>query len=221
MLITENLRGVTTIKNVSLIILFLKMCFIFGQGEFRKKIIVIDPGHGGKDPGAIGVNHFQEKDVVLDVAKEIVRLNQVLFMDKFEIYLTRYTDTMIALGDRAKLAKTLQADIFVSLHCNHADNPKAKGVEVYVSKREGIYQEDSIWLGYLFEKSITDKLGFKSRGVKFANFQVLRQTVEFCPSVLLELGFLSNFTESNFFMDPSNVLTLGLLLLNNPILGSN
>lgn len=221
MLITENLRGVVTIKNVSFVILFLKMCFIFGQGEFQKKIILIDPGHGGKDQGAIGVNHLQEKDVVLDVAKEIIRLNRTLFKDRFEIYLTRYKDTLIALGDRTKLAKTLQADIFISLHCNHADNPKAKGVEVYVSKSKGLFQEDSIWLGYLFEKGMTTKLGFESRGVKFANFQVLRQTVGFCPSVLVELGFLSNVTESSYFKDSSNMLTLGLLLLNNSILGSN
>ena len=185
MLITENLRRIVGVKNVSFMIFFLKVCFIFGQGSVQKKIIVIDPGHGGKDPGAIGINHLQEKDVVLNVANEIIRLNQTLFKDKFEIYLTRYTDTLIALGDRTKLAKTLQADIFISLHCNHADNPKAKGVEVFVSETNGTFQEDSIWLGYLFVKGMTNKLGFKGRGVKFANFQVLRQTVGYCPSVLV------------------------------------
>ena len=73
-------------KNVSFVILMLHFCVIFGQ----QKLIVIDPGHGGTDSGAIGVNKVQEKDVVLNIAKEIIRLNENLLNDKFDMYLTRY-----------------------------------------------------------------------------------------------------------------------------------
>ncbi|HBY68193.1 MAG TPA: N-acetylmuramoyl-L-alanine amidase, partial [Flavobacteriaceae bacterium] len=68
----------------------------FGQ----QKVIIIDPGHGGKDTGAIGTNSIQEKDVVLDIANEIIRLNKTLINNKFDIYSTRYKDTLISLSDR-------------------------------------------------------------------------------------------------------------------------
>ena len=84
------------LKNVSFVILLLKMCIIFGQETTAQKRIVIDVGHGGKDSGAIGINGIQEKDVVLDVANPILNLNNE--MDKpLDIYLTRYSDTLISL----------------------------------------------------------------------------------------------------------------------------
>jgi N-acetylmuramoyl-L-alanine amidase len=164
----------------------------------RKQIIVIDPGHGGKDSGAVGVNGILEKDVVLKIAKRIVELNETEFKNQFEIYLTRYKDTLISLGDRTKLAKILKADIFISLHCNHSDNPNARGVEVFVSKKRGKYSRESVLLAYDLQKGLKQGVGFESRGVKFANFQVLRETNDYFPSVLLELGFLSNWDEAEF-----------------------
>ena len=114
------------LKNVSFVILLLKMCIIFGQENSTQKRIVIDVGHGGKDSGAIGINSIQEKDVVLSIANEILKLNNDLD-EPLDIYLTRYKDTLILLSDRTKLAKTLNADLFVSLHCNHSNNPNARG----------------------------------------------------------------------------------------------
>jgi len=124
------------------------MCIVFGQETSAQKRIIIDVGHGGKDSGAIGINGIQEKDVVLDIAKEILKLNKTIFEDIFDIFLTRYKDTLISLSDRTKLAKALNADLFVSLHCNHSDNPNARGVEVYVSNRQAIYSKESIWLAF-------------------------------------------------------------------------
>ncbi|WP_417858643.1 N-acetylmuramoyl-L-alanine amidase family protein [Xanthomarina gelatinilytica] len=164
----------------------------------RKQIIVIDPGHGGKDSGAVGVNGILEKDVVLKIAKQIVELNETVFKNQFEIYLTRYKDTLISLGDRTKLAKILKADVFISLHCNHSDDPNVRGLEIYVSKKQGKYSRKSILLAYDLQKGLKKNLGFESRGVKFADFQVLRKTVNECKSMLLELGFLSNWDESRF-----------------------
>lgn len=200
------------LKNVSFVFLLLKMCIIFGQETVTQKRIIIDVGHGGKDAGAIGVNGIQEKDVVLDIANAVLKLNDSL--DKpLDIYLTRYNDTLISLSDRTKLAKTLKADLFVSLHCNHSDNPNARGIEVYASKKQGEYSKESVWLAFQLQDELNEKLGFESRGVKFANFQVLRETVHFSASVLLELGFLSNRDEVNYLLKRKNTAVIALAIL--------
>ena len=200
------------LKNVSFVILLLKMCIIFGQETTAQKRIVIDAGHGGKDSGAIGINGIQEKDVVLDIVNEILMLNNE--MDKpLDIYLTRYSDTLISLSDRTKLAKALNADLFVSLHCNHSDNPDARGVEVYASRVQGKYSRQSVFIGFQIEKALCKSIGYDSRGVKFANFQVLRETVEYCTSILLELGFLSNWDEGSYILDNNNIERIALSIL--------
>lgn len=200
------------LKNVSFVILLLKMCFIFGQETTNQKRIVIDVGHGGKDTGAIGINKIQEKDIVMDIAIAILKLNKEL-KKPLDIYLTRYKDTLISLSDRTKLAKILKADLFVSLHCNHSDNPNARGVEVYASKKQAKYSKESVFVGYQIEKTLCKAIGYDSRGVKFANFQVLRETISDCPSVLLELGFLSNWDESFYLGKPETLRTMALIIL--------
>jgi N-acetylmuramoyl-L-alanine amidase len=110
MLKTQNLKMKTRPKNVIFLLLLLKMCFIFGQPGTLKKILVIDVGHGGKDAGAIGINGIMEKDVVLQLANEILKLNEG--QNNLEIYLTRYSDSLISLSDRTKLARALKADVF-------------------------------------------------------------------------------------------------------------
>ncbi len=177
-----------------------------------KTVIVIDPGHGGTDSGAIGINGIQEKDMVLKIAKKIIVLNENLLGESYEIYLTRYSDTLISLGDRAKRTRSLHVDLFVSLHFNHSGNPNAKGVEIYVP-RYGEHLQESILMAYLLQKGMKQNIGLKSRGVKFANFQVLRETVDYCPTVLVELGFLSNLDEAQHLTEDENVLAVALSLL--------
>ncbi len=193
-------------------ILLLKMGVIFGQETALPKRIVIDVGHGGKDSGAIGVNGIQEKDVVLDIALEILRQNEKSEVP-LDMYLTRYSDTLISLSDRTKLAKILKANVFISLHCNHSDNPNARGIEVYVGKNESEYSKESAWLAYQFQSEFHKKLGFESRGVKFANFQVLQETLEYFPAVLLELGFLSNADESKYYWNWQNIQIAALAIV--------
>jgi N-acetylmuramoyl-L-alanine amidase len=200
------------LKNVSFVFLLLKMCLVFGQETSTPKRIVIDVGHGGKDAGAIGVNGIQEKDVVLDIANAILKLNNDS-KKPLDIYLTRYSDTLISLSDRTKLTKSLKADLLVSLHCNHSDNSDARGIEVYVAKKQAEYSDDSVWLAFELQDIFNKKLGFESRGVKFSNFQVLRETVDYCTSVLLELGFLSNWDEVNYFLKPKNKSVMALTIL--------
>ena len=203
-------------KNVSFVFLLLKMCIVFGQEMSAQKRIIIDVGHGGKDAGAIGINKIQEKDIVLDIANAILKLNKELGKP-LDIYLTRYRDTLISLSDRIRLAKILKADLFVSLHCNHSDNPNARGIEVYASKKQPNYSKESVFVGYQIEKMLCTAIGYESRGVKFANFQVLRETVGFCPSVLLELGFLSNTDESRYYKNQISYQILALALLESLI----
>ena len=208
MLVTPKLLNCSILKNVSFWILLLKICFVFGQ----KKVIVIDPVHGGIDSGAIGVNGSYEKDVVLNVAKAILKLNKSFFDNELDIYLTRYTDTLISLSDRSRLAKSLKADVFVSLHCNASGN-SSKGIEIYVHQSESPNSKTSIALGVAILNESTQNLGFEKRGVKFANFQVLRKTIAYCPSILVEMGFMTNANEADYFLKSTNIETMALAVL--------
>jgi N-acetylmuramoyl-L-alanine amidase len=93
------------------------------------RTIVIDPGHGGKDPGAIGRGGLKEKDVVLDIA---VRLKKLLERQGHTVIMTRSNDTFIPLGDRTQLANSHNADLFVSIHANANPNRHTKGMQVYL-----------------------------------------------------------------------------------------
>ena len=200
------------LKNVSFIILLFKSCLHLGQDLDAKKIIVIDPGHGGKDSGAIGRNGVLEKEVVLNIAEAILELNKHR-KSPLDIYLTRYSDTLISLSDRTKLAKALKADLLLSLHCNHSDNLDARGVEVYVAKQNSKYMDEATWLAFQLQSDLNKKLGFESRGVKFANFQVLQDTVANCPSVLVEMGFMTNTNEADYYLKPKNIRAMALAIL--------
>ncbi len=203
-----NITLKKTLKNVSFGILLFKMCIIFGQ----QKVIVIDPGHGGKDSGAVGINGIMEKDVVLAISKEIIRLNKIVFDNELNIYLTRYIDTLISLRDRGRLTNVLNADAFVSLHCN-ASKRASKGIEIYVHHSDGDYTAKSIELGLSVLNESTQKLGFKKRGVKLENFQVLRETINLCHAILIEMGFVTNIDEAYYFLKPQNIRAMALAIL--------
>ena len=175
-------------------------CYLTLAQVINRPIIVLDPGHGGVDSGAIGINGIMEKDVVLEVAIEVIRLNDILFDNKLDIYLTRYKDTLISLGHRTKLARALQPDYFISIHCNHATRKAAQGIEVCVQQpvhnKNVELHSKSEKLAKTILREFHNSLGFRIRGRKYANFQVLRETQFTCPAVLLEIGFLSNWEEA-------------------------
>jgi N-acetylmuramoyl-L-alanine amidase len=105
---------------------------IYGQKQAvsAKKRIVLDPGHGGHDPGAIGPNNLNEKDVVLDIA---LKLRKLFENDpNIEIFLTRETDIFIPLEQRTAIANSRNADLFVSIHANASPRRDAKGIETYL-----------------------------------------------------------------------------------------
>ncbi len=199
-------------KNVIFLILLLKSCLLFGQQLTAQKRILIDVGHGGKDSGAIGINGVYEKDVVLNIAKQIVELNKSVMDSNFDIYLTRYTDVFVSLGDRSRLGQALEADVFVSLHCNAAAF-SSKGIEVFVHKVDKTYTQASIALAWSVLEENSNKLGIKKRGIKFANFQVLRDMTSYCPSLLIEVGFITNTTEANYLSKPNNTRAVAMAIL--------
>ncbi len=95
----------------------------------RKPLIVIDPGHGGHDPGTIGRWGVQEKDITLDYAKELKK--QLLETGKYNVYLTRESDIFIELQQRVLLSRKAKGDLFISLHVNSHENPAIEGLSVY------------------------------------------------------------------------------------------
>lgn len=95
-----------------------------------KRIVVIDPGHGGHDPGAIGQGGLKEKDVVLDIA---MKVREILSREpSLEVYLTRDNDIFIPLEERTAIARKKEADLFISIHANASPNRAARGVETYL-----------------------------------------------------------------------------------------
>ncbi|MHB8883438.1 MAG: N-acetylmuramoyl-L-alanine amidase [Thermodesulfovibrionales bacterium] len=99
------------------------------SGASVRKRIVIDPGHGGHDPGAVGPNKLYEKDVVLDIA---LKLRKILSADpRIEVFMTRDKDVFIPLEQRTAIANSRKADLFVSVHANASPRKEAKGIETY------------------------------------------------------------------------------------------
>lgn len=187
---------------------FLFSVFALGQNA---KIVVIDPGHGGHDSGAIGFNEMREKDIVLRIALETQALNVLENESHLQIYLTRHTDIFISLKDRSIISKVLKADLFISLHCNYSKNPDARGIEIYLYEQKNIFQTESLIFATSLENEFNSSIGFESRGIKFANFQVVKDVSRICKSVLFEMGFLSNRDEA-YYLD-KNIETIASSLL--------
>ena len=114
------------------------------SGAKSKMVVVIDPGHGGKDPGAVGRQRTREKDVVLAISKNLLR---ALRADpNITPYLTRTNDRFMHLRDRTQLARDKQAGLFVSVHADAARKRSARGASVYVLSTRGASSEQAKWL---------------------------------------------------------------------------
>lgn len=160
----------------------------FKPRELYSKVIVIDPGHGGKDPGAMD-NGLDEKTVNLDIT---VYLKEYLDADgSIKVYYTRLDDSYPTLGDRTVLANEIDADFFLSIH-NNWHTPRAKGTETYYMTGAGT---KSIQMAKIFQKAIISASGTYDRGHKDKNLFVLRNTK--MPAVLVEIAFLSNTSDAS------------------------
>jgi N-acetylmuramoyl-L-alanine amidase len=198
-----------------LIILLFLFCIEILVAQ-EKKVLLIDAGHGGTDFGAVGTNQIKEKDITLDIAKAMLVFNKGLLDNKYDMYLTRYRDTLISLSHRTKLVKALQPDLFISVHCNHATNNRATGIEIYLHSKTSLQTENqkkSNGFALSMIEELTERLGYRSRGVKIANFQVLRESIHTSPAILVELGFLSNVDEAEYLKIKKNTNALALAIL--------
>lgn len=175
-----------------------------------KKVIAIDPGHGGHDPGAVG-NGYREKDIVLNVG---LHLKKYLNDAGIEVVMTRATDVFIPLDERVSIAVNGGADTFVSIHMNSAGSSSAAGTETYYSTA-GNYDrvQASKKLTEFIQKRLLNELGTKNRGEKTAPFRVIHRNS--LPSVLVELGFISNAREAQLIannqQDAAHAIYLGIV----------
>lgn len=149
--------------------------------------IMIDPGHGGSDPGAMG-NGLKEKDLTLDIAKRVTQHLSNRYLD-VHVRMTRETDVYLTLNERTQMANQWPADFFLSIHINAAADPAANGFESYVYNKPGCCAT-SLAKQQVIHPYIVQQMKFKDRGMKRANFHVLRETT--MPSILLENLYISN-----------------------------
>ncbi|WP_018923086.1 N-acetylmuramoyl-L-alanine amidase [Salsuginibacillus kocurii] len=159
------------------------------NGSLAGKTIVVDPGHGGHDPGA-GAFGIQEKDVVLDTGNY---LRPMLEDAGANVIMTRSTDTFVTLNERANIANRQNADAFISIHANAAGSSAAHGTETYWDNSNA--SAGSQALAASIQRELVAELGTLDRGVKQAGFSVIRRSQ--MPSVLVELGFVTNQNEAN------------------------
>ncbi len=203
--------------------------------------VVLDAGHGGKDPGNLGTGRHKktEKDVSLDVVLQLGKLIENEFPEVEVIY-TRKTDVFPTLNDRVQIANKAKADLFISVHCNANNNKEAYGSETFVmglhkseeslqnamrenasiyleddyektyagfdpknpdtyialSLRENVFLDHSLLLAKNVQDQFRVKVGRKDRGVKQAGYYVISFTN--MPSILVELGFLTNSNEEDY-----------------------
>jgi N-acetylmuramoyl-L-alanine amidase len=192
-----------------------------GQLGAKVRTIVLDPGHGGKDPGAIA-GRLKEKTLVLDICKRLERL----LKNEYKIYMTRRRDVFVPLEARTAFANQKGADLFVSVHVNLARSSKAQGIETFylslasdkearelaayenamaahaISDLEGMLEKilkntklkESRWFAEGIQRDLATETGRKNRGVKRAPFVVLIGAN--MPSVLTEVSFISNKMEA-------------------------
>ncbi len=158
----------------------------------RYRVILIDPGHGGRDSGAVSASGIKEKDLNLQLS---LFLAEALRARGYTVHLTRSDDRYLSLDERPGMIARYKADLFISVHHNSAANTAASGHEVYFLRSENDAETalaiSSIQRAFQIEKSLSIHLPQTAvRGVKCARFKVLRLST--VPSILIEAGFVSN-----------------------------
>lgn len=166
-----------------------------GGRAMAQPLVVLDPGHGGTDPGAVGCS-LEEADVVLDTAQ---RLQTLLLGSGVRVALTRDGDTFVELAARAAFANARGADGFFSVHSNSNAGTPATGTETFVMTGAGA---PSRALGRAVQDAMVSAWELRDRGLKEANFAVLRLTT--MPAALGELGFTNNCSvDATLLRDPA------------------
>ncbi len=236
----------------------LLLIWVFGMAlpliAAKAYTVVLDPGHGGKDPGAVG-RFSQEKDLNLTLALEVGKLITKQYPDVKVVY-TRSTDVFIPLQKRADIANKNNADLFISIHTNSSESKEPTGVETFilgtermeanldVAMRENAvmklesdykttyqgfdpnsidsyimfelmqnsYMDQSLRFAEQVQKRFVGHLNRSDRGVRQAAFWVLLKTA--CPSILFEMGFISNPAEEKYLNQPASMAQMANAIVN-------
>jgi N-acetylmuramoyl-L-alanine amidase len=159
--------------------------------------VVLDPGHGGSDPGAVGPSGFTEKEANLDIA---LRARNLLRGNGYQVVMTRDSDVAVSLERRVQIANSSGAKAFISIHNNAAASSAAHGTETYYWSGASA-DSAGAQLARLIQEEVVAEIGLRNRGVLGADFYVLRNTI--MPAALLEGAFISNPTEEQLLMTPS------------------
>ncbi|HSQ87396.1 N-acetylmuramoyl-L-alanine amidase [Romboutsia sp.] len=154
--------------------------------------VFVDPGHGGNDNGASGFGYLED-ELNLQVAKIV---ESKLKQKGIEVKMSRTSDVYLSLTQRANMANSYGADVFISIHQNAVDNESVSGIETYYHRDKAQYKPYSNEI----QDNAIQETGVKDRGVKPSNYGVLRETT--MPSSLFESGFISNKEESEKLADP-------------------
>lgn len=242
--IANRLNIVRPVRNIGITALCVAITLLNSSStlpvrEYKVNTIVIDAGHGGKDPGTIGKANNKEKDIALSISLKVGEYIQKNIPGVKVLY-TRKDDRYVIWDERANLANRNKADVFISIHVNASPSPQVYGTETWVmglhksesnlavAKRENsvilldenskeraegfdpnspesyilfsltqsAYTESSLKLAAKIQEQFEKRVGRKNHGVKQAGFLVLWKTA--MPSVLVEVGFLSNEKEEQF-----------------------
>jgi len=172
-----------------------------------RPIVIVDPGHGGPDPGAVGIGGLRETDIVLDIGRQVAA---ILTQQGITAVLTRDAEYDLGLEPRVQMANRANAAVFVSIHANaiSMSRPDVNGLETY-------YFNSGQELAAVIHRSILESVDVRDRRVRQARFYVLRHTR--MPSVLVETGFVTGAEDAARLRDPghrsrmANAIARGIL----------
>ena len=156
--------------------------------------VVLDPGHGGRDPGAVGINGLQEKQVVNDITPQVA---EILRAQGVNVILTRDRDMEVDLAPRVQIAERANATIFVSIHANaiSMSRPDVNGLETFYASDAGQRLANTV------HGTVLNEMGMRDRRVRSARFYVIRRTS--MPAILIETGFVTGAEDAPNLANPA------------------
>lgn len=163
-----------------------------GRRNDGRLVVIIDPGHGGKDSGALGIGGTMEKNIILPIG---IRVAQILQQNGVQAVMTRNADYFVTLQGRVDMGQQINASVFVSIHANSAgaSRPDVNGLETY-------YYDSGLELARIVHSTILQSLSVRDRGVRQARFFVLRKSS--MPSILVETGFMTGTQDISRLVTP-------------------
>ncbi|MEM9484080.1 MAG: N-acetylmuramoyl-L-alanine amidase [Cyanobacteria bacterium P01_F01_bin.116] len=174
----------------------------------RRIVVAIDPGHGGRDPGAVGIGGLQEKQVIFPISQQVAA---ILREQGVDVVLTRNRDIELDLDPRVQIAERADADLFVSIHANaiNLSRPDVNGLETYYYSNAGARFARTV------HDTVLRTMGMPDRRVRQARFYVIRRTS--MPAILIEVGFVTGAEDIHNLRDPewrsrmANAIARGIL----------